>query len=43
MLTIYVIIYIQGGGWGGGGREGKVGGLIVAGCFVPEEEDRTCV
>ena len=34
-FTIYVIIYIRGGE---GGREGKVGGLLVVGCFVPEEE-----
>ena len=34
-FTIYVIIYIRGEGYGEGG---EVGGLLVAGCFVPGEE-----
>ena len=37
-MLYYICNHIYTGGGGGGGEGGEVGGLLVAGCFVPGEE-----
>ena len=41
-MLYYICNHIYSGG-GEGGREGKVGGSLVVGCFVPEEKCGACV